>query len=82
MRNSCTADGYLNRHGAALREPLRWRDSRLDHVPLVHVTPGLNAIRVPGQWVRHCSAIVPALCLLSGDTTMRPFDVLRPKEVR
>jgi len=30
---------------AALREPLRWRDSRLDDVPLVHVTPGLNGVR-------------------------------------
>jgi len=30
---------------AALREPLRWRDSRLDQVPLVHVTPGLTAVR-------------------------------------
>jgi len=29
----------------ALREPLRWRDSRLDGVPLVHVTPGLNGVR-------------------------------------
>jgi phytoene dehydrogenase-like protein len=29
----------------ALREPLRWRDSRLDDVPLVHVTPGLNGVR-------------------------------------
>ncbi|GAA4262843.1 NAD(P)/FAD-dependent oxidoreductase [Dactylosporangium darangshiense] len=30
---------------AALREPLRWRDSRLDSVPLVHVTPGLDGVR-------------------------------------
>ncbi|NJC70711.1 NAD(P)/FAD-dependent oxidoreductase [Planosporangium thailandense] len=30
---------------AALREPLRWRDSRLDGVPLVHVTPGLDGVR-------------------------------------
>jgi phytoene dehydrogenase-like protein len=30
---------------AALHEPLRWRDSRLDDVPLVHVTPGLNGVR-------------------------------------
>jgi len=29
----------------ALREPLRWRDSRLDKVPLLHVTPGLTGIR-------------------------------------
>jgi phytoene dehydrogenase-like protein len=29
----------------ALREPLRWRDSRLDEVPLVHLTPGLNGVR-------------------------------------
>jgi phytoene dehydrogenase-like protein len=29
----------------ALREPLRWRDSRLDSVPLVHVTPGLDGVR-------------------------------------
>jgi phytoene dehydrogenase-like protein len=29
----------------ALREPLRWRDSRLDEVPLVHVTPGLDGVR-------------------------------------
>ncbi|HEX4661708.1 MAG TPA: NAD(P)/FAD-dependent oxidoreductase, partial [Streptosporangiaceae bacterium] len=30
---------------AALREPLRWRDSRLDSVPVVHVTPGLDGVR-------------------------------------
>ena len=29
----------------ALREPLRWRDSRLNDVPLVHVTPGLDGVR-------------------------------------
>lgn len=29
----------------ALREPLRRRDSRLDGVPLVHVTPGLDGVR-------------------------------------
>jgi len=29
----------------ALGEPLWWRDNRLDGVPLVHVTPGLNGVR-------------------------------------
>jgi phytoene dehydrogenase-like protein len=29
----------------ALREPLHWRDGRLDEVPLVHVTAGLNGVR-------------------------------------
>jgi len=30
---------------AALREPLQWRDGRLNDVPLVHLTPGLNGVR-------------------------------------
>lgn len=29
---------------AALREPLRWRDSRLDRVPIVHLSGGLGSV--------------------------------------
>jgi len=39
-----TAGGAMQIH-VALGEPLWWRDNRLDGVPLVHVTPGLNGVR-------------------------------------